>query len=209
MSEKLKRLVEKNSEIFIQQIKEWTEILINFETRNKYRLFNRDNDELGFAAESNKGILGFLARQFLRTHRPLNIDCFDGQNNVMLNLSRPFFFFFSDLTVKTGEGEVLGHIHRRFGIIYKKYDLCDAEGKAFAFVKAPIWRLWTFPILDISEREIGVITKKWGGLLKEFFTDADRFGVQLPQEFTWQQKVIAFSAALSIDMDFFDDNHNN
>ena len=67
-----------------------------------------------------------LKRFFLRSHRPLDIDVFDGQQQAVLHLTRSFFFFFSDLEVlEPASGTKFGSIHRRFGIIYKKYDLYD------------------------------------------------------------------------------------
>ena len=61
---------------------------------------------------------------------------------------------------------------------------------------------------DKGDREIGTISKNWGGLLKEMFTDADRFHVSFGNQ-TWQEKAVIFSAGISIDMDFFDDNQRN
>lgn len=208
MDQGIRQLVENRSYLFIQQVKEWAEILIDFESRNKYQILDENQAALGFAAESDSGFLSFIGRQILRTHRSMNVSCFDQNNQLMLKLKRPFFFFFSDLEVTTASGQFLGSVHRRFGIIYKKYDLLDEKGQLFATIKAPLWNLWTFPILNERGHEVGVITKKWGGLLKEFFTDADRFGIQLPQEFAWEKRVVSFAAALSIDMDFFDDNQS-
>lgn len=206
MDQGLRQLVENRSHLFIQQVKEWAEIIVNFETRNKYQILDENKFAIGVAAETNNGFLAFIGRQILRTHRPMSVSCFDQQNKLLLTLKRPFFFFFSDLEVLTPTGSLLGRVRRRFGILYKKYDLVDQQDQVFATIRAPLWNLWTFPILDHRDLEVGVITKKWGGLLKEFFTDADLFGIQLPREFSSEKKVIAFAAALSIDMDFFDDN---
>ncbi len=56
---------------------------------------------------------------------------------------------------------------------------------------------------------MGVISKKWGGALKEFFTDADKFQVQMPATLTIQQKAVVFGAATSVDLDFFEQNSNS
>jgi hypothetical protein len=205
---KLQELVEHKSYLFIQQVKEWGEILTNFETRNKYSIMDQNQVVIGYAAESSPGLFSFIVRQILRRHRPMKVQCFDNDRKVIMHLDRPFYFFFSDLTIMTEGHQVLGHVRRRFSLFYKKYDLCDEADVVFATVQAPFWNIWTFPILDMADREIGVITKKWGGLLKELFTDADRFGVQLPESFSWQKKAVVFGAALSIDMDYFDDNQS-
>lgn len=197
-----------HNQLLIQQIKEWTEIITNFETRNKYQILSTSGAELGFMAEQGSGFGAMLSRWFLRTHRPMKVTVWGADRKELLSLERPFHWFFSDLTVKDSQGEILGHIYRRFGILHKKYDLVTGSGNLFARIVSPIWRLWTFFIKDKTDREIGTISKNWGGLLKEVFTDADRFQVSFGNQ-SWQEKAVIFSAAISIDMDFFDDNQRN
>lgn len=197
-----------HNQLLIQQVKEWAEIIANFETRNKYQILSTSGNELGFMAEQGKGFGAMLARMFLRTHRPMKVTVWGPDKQELLSLERPFFWFFSDLTVKDSAGKVLGHVYRRFGFLYKKYDLETSNGNLFARIESPIWRLWTFFIKDKTEKEIGTISKNWGGLLKEMFTDADRFQVSFGNQ-SWQEKAVIFSAAISIDMDFFDDNTRN
>lgn len=194
-----------HKQLLIQQVKEWTEIIINFETRNKYKILSTDGSDLGFMAEQGKGFISTIIRMFLRTHRPIDIKIWDSSKSELLSFSRPFYWFFSDLTVSDPSGVVLGHVRRRFGILYKKYDLIGENGELFARIESPVWRLWTFLIKDQRGIEVGVISKSWGGLLKEMFTDADKFQVSFG-EHSWQQKAVIFSAAISIDLDFFEDN---
>lgn len=201
----LRQLMEQTTEVFIQQVKEWGEILLGFETGNKYELLDGKGERLGYMAEDGGGILKFFVRQILRSHRPLEVKVWDNEGRELLSLKRPFFFFFSSLEVRS-EGKILGVVERRFGILYKKYDLEDARGNVFAFVRAPIWRLWTFPILDKQDRGIGMIKKNWGGMLKEIFTDADKFGVQLP-DLEAEKKAVSLAAAITVDLDWFEDNH--
>ena len=112
--------------------------------------------------------------------------------------------------IATAEGARLGSVHRRFALLSKKYDLQDQNGAVFASVKSPIWRIWKFPILDAVGAEKGCISKKWGGLLKEAFTDADCFLVDYGQGM-WSdnQKAVILATAISIDFDFFEDNQRD
>jgi len=193
------------STYLIQQVKEWAEIVVNFETKNKYKILNTEQQQVGFMAEKKQGFFGMLLRQVLRSHRRLEVVVYNDQKEVVMTLMRKFFFFFSHLTVLDKNGLLVGSVARRFGILYKKYDLCDTRGKTFATIKSPFWRLWKFPLQDSLGNEIGVIQKNWGGLLKEVFTDADRYQVNFPD---WDnaKKAIMFAAAISIDFDFFEDN---
>ena len=193
--------------LIVRQKKEWAEIIVDWETRNKYELQSPSGEPLGAIIERSGGFFDAIKRVFLRSHRALQIEVLNLQSKPLAHLSRKFFFFFSDLFVTDVQGIPLGSVHRRFGIIYKKYVLLDSHGRAFATIKAPLWRLWTFPVYNLGHRKVGVISKKWQGLIKEVFTDADQFYIDFGNE-TWsvEQKVTILAAALSIDFDFFENN---
>ena len=57
--------------------------LLGYETRNKYAILTESGSAVGYAAEQQKGIWGFLVRQFLGHWRQFSIDIFDS--------SRQFF----------------------------------------------------------------------------------------------------------------------
>ncbi len=193
----------------IQQVKEWGEIIINWETANRYKLMDINKNEIGFVAERHKGLMTTLGRQFLRSHRPFSVDIFNESKKSVLHLSRKFFFFFSNMFIETNEGVRVGAVRRRFGILNKKYDLCDEYGRVFATVKSPFWKIWTFPIIDRSGKVQGAISKKWGGVLKEVFTDADCFLLDYGQgAWTDNQRAVLLATAISIDFDFFEDNNS-
>ena len=196
--------------LVVRQIKEWAEIIIDFETRNQYEIRSENGERLAFVIEKDKGLLSTLARVFLRSHRPLEVDVLDKSSKPMYHLSRKFFFFFSDLNIHDSAHQKTGSIHRRFGIVYKKYDLHDELNQVFARVKAPIWRLWTFPVINTSGQVTAKITKKWQGLLKEALSDADSFVVEYG-DIPWSlnQRLVLLFTAVSIDFDFFEDNDAN
>ena len=209
MSSELRQLMEQTNEIFIRQVKEWGEILSGFETSNKYKVLNSKGDQIAFLAERGGGFWKFLERQFFRTHRNLHISVFSNSNEEILNLHRPFYWFFSDMFINE-DNKNLGMVRSRFAIFSHSFELLDHSGKLFGYVKAPRLRLWnwTFRIYDRNENEVGVITKKWGGMLREMFTDADQFGVQLPN-WEWDKRAILFASAVTIDLDFFENKKRN
>jgi len=196
-------------QLSLKQRKEWVEILVDFETRNQYAVRGAGGEELGTLAEEGGGLGRVLTRWFLRSHRPLDAALCDRAGAVLLRLSRPFFFLFSDLHVSDANGMRIGSVHRRFGILYRKYDLRDAFGRTFARVRSPLWRIWTFFVRAEDGRD-ATIGKKWGGLLREVFADADTFGVDFSQA-TWapEERAVIFAAAVSIDFDFFENNQGS
>jgi uncharacterized protein YxjI len=206
----LRDLIENAEQYFVRQKKEWTEILVDFETRNQYKILDVDKKEVGTISEVSSGIGGFLKRNFFGSHRSLDVRVHDADGSPVLRIERPFFFWFSSLEVKTEGGAGLGRVERRFGLIYKKYDLVDVNGRTFAKVSSPLWRLWTFPVRHTSGVGAAEISKKWGGALREIFADADTFRVAI-EEGNWSgpERWVLFAAAISIDFDFFENNQGS
>ena len=207
MNDRINNFFSHLNHLFIHQVKEWAEILVDFETRNKYQVLDEAGNNIGFIAEQNKGFFAALVRIFLRSHRPMHIVIYDENRKPLIDINRPFYWFFSDMTIHF-EGKVLGHVYKRFGIINKIYDLTDQNQNKFLRIKSPIWRIWTFNFQDMSSTKKGVIEKNWGGFLKEVFTDADKFHVEF-RNFTADEKAIITAAAISIDLDYFEDNSSN
>jgi uncharacterized protein YxjI len=195
--------------LFVRQIKEWIEIAVDWETANRYQILDSAKTEVGWVLERGGGFLHHLKRFFLRSHRPLEVDVLDSRKDACLRLSRPFFWIFSDLQVSLPDGSPVGSIHRRFGILHKKYDLRNSGGHIFARISSPLWRLWTFPVHDPLGNRKSVITKQWGGALREMFTDADTYMLDFEaSEWTTEERFVILAAAISIDFDFFENNTN-
>jgi len=198
-----------SSQLVVKQIRELTEIFLGLETRNKYAIFDETGAPCGTVVERGSGVAHFLRRIFFRSHRPFDIDIFGSAGQPVLALSRPFFFFFSDIGVTRSTGEFLGSAHRRFGIINKRYDLRDAQGNTFATVRSSLFKIWTFAIRDMQDQEVSRISKKWTGVLKEVFTDADNFLVEFGTA-PWSpaQRAVILATSISVDFDFFENNNN-
>lgn len=196
----------KGNQFIIKQHKELLEILSGFETKNKYLIMDEHKTQLGFIAEQGSGFMRIMKRFFLRSHRPFDISIFDNDGVKALDLHRKFFWIFSDLFIEI-EGQKIGSIHRRFSLLQKKYSIIDSSANEIFQIKSPIWRLWTFPILNKQGQSVGVITKKWQGFLSEVFTDSDAFVIKLDStDLTIEQKTLLFAAGISIDFDFFENN---
>ena len=207
--QRLQQAIVSSRELFVCQKKELSEVFLGIETSNHYTILSADKQQLGTIQETDSGFWALVKRQFFRTHRPLSVEVADNSGQILFLLRRKFFFFFSDLKVTTKEGLVVGSIKRRFSLFYKSYDLRDQLGQTFARIKSPFWRLWTFPVKDLNNHQVADISKKWAGLVKEAFTDADTFRVNFGS-LQWhpQWRGVLFCAAISIDMDFFEDNAN-
>ena len=191
--------------LVINQKKEWGEILSGFETRNKYSVYNTAGEQLYYAAEVGGN---FLLRIFLKAWRPFEIAVVNPDNQTTLHLKSPFRFYFREITIYNATGQPLGYIRRNFSILRRKYSVCDIQGKEICELFGPLLHPWTFEIRE-GEQVFGKITKKWSGLLKEGFTDADNFGVTYPADWPDEIKVLLLGAVFLIDFVHFEDNNNN
>lgn len=191
--------------LIIEQQKEWTEILINFETKNKYIIFTDNNLKIFTATEEGGSFLETLIRFFLRSLRGCTIKIYSQNWIPIFTLKKSFRFFFHKLSVSNKNQLFIGSIERRFAFLNKVYSVINRNGKEYYRIVGPIYRPWTFKIM-IDGTECGRITKKWSGLLKETFTDADKFGVVFPKNADSNQKALLMAATLLIDFAHFEDN---
>lgn len=189
--------------LLITQRRELAE-LIGFETRNKYAVATEDGRDIAFAAEQQKGFLGFLMRHFLGHWRAFDMHIFDAERRQVLTAHHPFRWFFQRLEVRTADGRPLGALQRRFALLAKRFDIEDAAGTARMTVSSPLWKPWTFPF-EKDGREVAVVTKKWSGLLTEAFLDKDKFRVEFADPaLTADDRLVLLAAALFIDLQFFE-----
>lgn len=191
------------TEFFIRQRRELAE-LFGFETRNKYEISNASGAVVGFAAEQQKDLLGFLFRQVLGHWRRFQITIFDAERKPYLRANHPFRFFFQRMDVTDARGQSLGYLQQRFAVFYKSFDVYDPRGALLFQVRSPFWRLWTFSFLSQS-RQVAIVQKKWSGLLREAFLDADSFRIAFMDErLHADHRNLILCASLFIDLQYFE-----
>lgn len=191
------------SRLFVRQAYELAEF-IGFETRNKYEILNENHDLIGFAAEQQKGIFGFLFRQFLGHWRTFDLYVFNKDRERVLVCKHPFRFFFQRFEVYDHRGVQLAVLQQRFAILRKHFDILEKTGATLYQMISPLIKFWTFPILQRNVQH-AVIRKRWSGGLTELMTDKDNFEIEftnpnLPDE----HRKILIAAAIFIDLQYFE-----
>ncbi|KPJ99075.1 MAG: scramblase [Nitrospira bacterium SG8_35_4] len=191
--------------LIVRQRKEWGEILTGFEQKNKYVVMDGSGREL-YAAVEEGGSL--LLRWFLKALRPFEINVYTFDSRPVLKLKRPFRFYFHELEITDPHGRKLGTIQRRFSVLRRIYSVLDNTGKEMFKLFGPILHPWTFEIRK-NESEYGKITKKWSGLFREGFSDADNFGVSFPSTWDVSVKSLFLGAVFLIDFVHFENRSNS
>jgi uncharacterized protein YxjI len=174
-----------------------------YETRNKYVLQSESGAEVGFAAEQQKGILGFLFRQWFGHWRSFHILIYDSERRPTVTITHPFRLFFQRLEISMSD-RLIGVIQQRFAFFSKCFDLEGKDGRVLLRVRSPLWSPWTFSF-DRDGRRMAVVQKRWSGLFNEALTDADRFRIQFDtSELSAEERVLVLGAALFIDLQYFE-----
>ena len=188
----------------VRQRKRWVEILLSFELKNSYDVYDETQTPVLRVRELGTGIGLLLKRIFLGPFRSFRAAVQDLSNEEpVLHLHRPFRFIFHRLEVTTPDGERLGAIQRRWSWLRRIYVIEDAQGQEVANLFGPILRPWTFEV-RVGEQVRGTISKRWSGLLKETFTDADNFGVDLGTLGNPPLKALTFAATVLLDVVHFE-----
>lgn len=191
------------NKLLVHQVHEFGE-WIGFETRNKYQIMNENNVLLGFAAEQQKGILGFLLRQYLGHWRKFEVHFFTNDRQIAYVAHHPFRWFFERIEVRDAAGKYLGAIQKRFSILSKRFDIENEKGMTILEVASPIWRIWTFTFMSRNQK-VAEVRKKWSGLLAEAFTDKDNFEVEyIDRNMTPAEKSLVMVSSVFVDLLYFE-----
>jgi len=90
---------------------------------------------------------------------------------------------------------------------WSEREILDRNGNEIFELFGPLLHPWTFQIKK-GGLELGKITKKWSGLVKESFTDADNFGITFPEGIDLSQKAVLLGAVFLIDFIHFENSGN-
>jgi hypothetical protein len=197
------------SGILVRQQKEWAEILVGWETRNRYDAISLEDARFMFhIGETGGGWANALLRNFWPFRR-VELECMTQGGTRVLSMEQPWTFFFTYVEVKAWDGRLMGTIQQRFGLLHRTFDLCSPGGAVLATLEGPLWRPWTFYVKQHGE-VVATIRKQWSGFGKELFTDADHFGVEFQPALTdprLRQMVLA--ATLMVDLCYFEDRKSS
>jgi uncharacterized protein YxjI len=199
--------LDNHNELFVVQRRELAE-LFGFETRNKYELLDAQGTGIGFAAEQGKGLFALLARYLLGHWRVFDIHLFDTQRRPLFRAHHPFRFFFQRLELFDTAGKYLGALQQRWAFFSKHFDVQNAEGRVVMEMRSGFFKVWTFPFLR-GTSEVARIEKKWGGLLREAFTDGDKFRVVYTPAVQGPERALILAASLFIDLQYFEKQANS
>ncbi|EOR02837.1 hypothetical protein E3P92_03145 [Wallemia ichthyophaga] len=211
------KLLEQPSLVVIRQL-EMMNIFVGFEQSNKYAMLDIHGNPIGYLVEQDDSLLGQLGRQLFRTHRPFNFLIMDKDGQHVLRIHRPFSLINSIIGVYSVENHVLvGEAQQSWHLLRRRYNQFlqrNGDFEQFGAIDSP-FLAWDFSVLDINSRVSASISRNFGGLGRELFTDTGQYIVKFDSSqnhvrhsersraLTLDERAVVLANAISIDVDYF------
>ena len=121
--------------------------------------------------------------------------------------------FLESVQVFDGAANLIGSVIQKFKVwpLCGKFEVSDVEGKINYVIETPclVTTLCIIPeakfvIKDTEGNEVGVISKVFGDMTLEAFTDSDKFQVIFPENCDTKMKALLLSAAILFDYIFYE-----
>ena len=183
-----------------------SEALIGFERKNRYRLtlYPADAGKGNWSIEEeNVSKLSILGRNLFGLMYTFTMHMKDDMGNIVLRLHRKPRLYFHMLEAYDENGVEFGLVKRLFSFFHRVVSVTNPKGRKLLRVVGPVWSPWTFYIYDGNKR-VAVVSKKWTGLLKEAYTDADKFNLEFTQPLSGSKKRLSIAALMLIDSLYFE-----
>jgi len=193
--------------VLIHQTKEWGEILLGFESKNRFELKSESGDRLGYAAEEATGIGQWFLRNLFGHCRRASIHICDATGRRVGRGEKPFRWFFHRMEVFDGD-TLAGAVQRKWAWFHRIFAVENKAGEEVMELRSPFFHPWTFT-LTFRGHPAGVIRKQWSGLLKEWFSDADTFGVEFGAHVPNEVRKLLLVATFLVDFTCFENNQGS
>ena len=188
----------------VKQRKNWWEMIFAFEAKNRYVVLGNRMGAAFEVEEQGEGFGALLKRLFLGTARPFTAFVTDARrDSLAMRLHRRWRWFFPFMDVHDGGDQPVASLEAQWAWFQRRYTVRDAQGTTLGEIVGPFFKPWTFE-LTVGGQVIGHIKKKWSGLLKEAFSDADNFEVEFAADVDPRWKALSLAAAVLIDVVHFE-----
>ena len=195
--------------LLVRQVKEWSEILVGYEARNRYEVQDETGRLVARVAEEGSGLGRWLGRQFLGACRRASLHVLDTGGAEIARIEKPFRWYFQEVVFREDDLPV-GTVVRRFAMFVDRFAVLTPDGEELLVIERGFWDHFrfrgTFRVMR-NDVEVARIRKEWRGMLAEAFTDADLFGIEYTMpSLPAAVKKLLFAATFLIDFTCFENN---
>jgi Scramblase len=169
------------------------------ELRNDYAVLDQSGRQIGAVVQATQSPLAFLARVVTSwdVSLPITLHILGPGAVTELIVHKPWFTW--RCQVVRPDGVVLGEITKQIRLGRARFSLLDPRGAQLGEVRARNWRAKDFSVLDGAGQPIARVTKRWAGL-RELFTDADTYVVEVSPAAVDPLRSLAVATCLVIDV---------
>lgn len=124
---------------------------------------------------------------------------------LVFTMRKPATFFQPKVEVYDAQGERIGYFVSKLFSFGGGFNVYDNRDRVIAEIQGK-WTGWDFTFVTPEGHEMGRVTKKWAGMLKQLFTSADNYVVSIADDLADQPiaKMLLLAAALAIDIVYYD-----
>jgi hypothetical protein len=169
------------------------------ELRNEYAVLDQHGRQIGAVLQATQSPLAFMARVFTSwdVALPITLHILGPGTVPELVVHKPWFTWRCQVT--RPDGQPLGEITKQVRLGRARFTLLDPRGAQLGEVRARNWRAKDFSVLDGGGQPIARVTKRWAGL-RELFTDADTYVVEVSPSAVDPLRSLAVATCLVIDV---------
>lgn len=192
------------------------EIFVNWECANRYAILTKQGQQVYYAFEESDMCL----RQLCKNQRSFVLHIVNNLNQEVFTIRRPLKFCadgccwcaFSnccsqELSVYLPDGIPLGHVQQGCACCSHEFRIYDGNRQHQLTVTGRAIFACCSVEYQVKSRDgklLGKIQKKFSGVGEEFFTNADKFGVQFPEDLDVKLKAVLIGAMFLIDFMVFE-----
>ncbi|KQY25543.1 hypothetical protein ASD16_02835 [Cellulomonas sp. Root485] len=175
-----------------------------FGTKSEFGVFDQRGRRIGAVREKGHSVSRAMMGGENGTRRLQIVDV-DGR--ALMTITRPAKVWKSRFVLVGADGRQVGEIVQEnlgllagaFGGKYNVRFRLESAGQTLGSINAESWRAWDFSVQDAQGIEIARITKTWAGLVKERFTKADNYVVEIHRPLEEPLRSLVVGAALAVD----------
>jgi hypothetical protein len=196
-------------QLVITQVKEWLEILVGYEARNRYEVRDESCNLVALVAEEGGGFGRWAGRQAFGRCRKATLHVLEPSGIEIARIEKPFRWYFQEVTF-TEAGRPLGTVVRRLTLTSTRFAVLAPDGTELIAIERSFLDHFRFRgkfRVTLRDIEVATISKEWRGLVSEVFSDADRFGIEYATDnIPPVVKKLLFAATFLIDFTCFENN---
>ena len=171
-----------------------------FKFENEYKVFDEENNQIGAINQRLTGGQKLLRILINKAMLPFTLDIVDTNGSILAKIQRGWTFFMSKISIVDDNGNTIGFIKQKFKLFKPTFEILAENNEPIGKITGD-WKAWDFKIFDDKEFQIGTVNKKWAGFMKEAFTTADKYVVNIDSKnLSKEHRIAMLASAITIDM---------